>query len=273
MAYDLSTLTNDTIIRPPRMIVLGVEKIGKSEFAAGAEGACFLPIKGEEGLDEIKVFTTSVCNSTGDVFGWLRSLYEGEHNHQTAVIDSGSTLELLINEEICAKSDASSINEGSLGFGVGRERALAVWQNLTQWLDALRSHRNMASIIIGHVKVKRFDDPNGESYDQYQWDIHHTAAGPLLRWADCILFCNTKVVVTHEKLGFSEKNVKKRGIEISPGSRFLYTRKTPSHPGGGRGVYGKLPDELSLGDGSPGNGWANFQNAVNEARQLTVTNN
>jgi hypothetical protein len=271
MAFDLSTITNDTIVRPPRIILLGDEKTGKSSFAAGAEGACFLPIKGEEGLDGIKAFKVPVCNSTGDVFGWLGSLYEGEHNHQTVIIDSGSALELLIHKEICTEADVPSINEGSLSFGVGTDRALVVWQNLTRWLDALRSHRNMASIIIGHVKIKRYDDPKGESYDQYQWDVHQKAASLLNRWADSILFCSTKVVVTHEKLGFSKDNVKKRGIEIQPGSRFLYTQKRPAHPGGGRGVYGQLPYELSLGDGTPGDGWKHFRDAVAAAMQITIS--
>jgi len=30
------------------------------------------------------------------------------------------------------------------------------------------------------------------------------------------------------------------------GNRYLFTRKTPAHPGGGRGVYGQLPYELPL---------------------------
>ena len=111
----------------------------------------------------------------------------------------------------------------------------------------------MASIVIGHVKVKRFDDPNGDSYDQYQWDLHYSAANLLYRWADCILFCNTKVVVKKTDLGFGKE--KNQGIEIVPGSRFLYTQKRPAHPGGGRGAYGQLPYELPLS-------WNHFRDAV-----------
>ncbi len=268
MAYDLSTINSQQAIRPPRIVLLGIEKIGKSTFASCSPMSAMLPIKGEEGLDDpeirarAKVFP--VCNTTEDVFGWLGSLYEQEHNHGTAVIDSSSTLERLFNADVCAKSGAPSINEGSLSFGAGTDQVLSMWETLTQWLDALRSKRNMASILIGHVRVKRFDDPNGESYDQYQWDIHHKAVSLLIRWADSILFANTKVTVQHEKLGFHKDNVKKRGIEIVPGSRFLYTQKRPAHPGGGRGVYGRLPYELPLD-------WAHFQNAVSTAMQVNQT--
>jgi hypothetical protein len=63
---------------------------------------------------------------------------------------------------------------------------------------------------------------------------------------------NTKTAVKTEELGF--KKEKKRGIDIA-GSRYLFTRKTPAHPGGGRGAYGQLPYELPLE-------WAAYREAV-----------
>ncbi len=255
MAFDLSSITSEARVRAPRIVLLGVEKIGKSTFAAGADSPIFLPIKGEEGIDEFNVPKTPVCDSMDDVLGWLLSLGREEHSHQTVVIDSISTLEQIVHKDICTKAQAPSINEGLLAFGVGTDRANHGWRGITDVLDALRSHKNMTSILIGHVKVKRFDDPNGESYDQYQVDVHHKAASLLYRWADSILFCNTKVVVTKEKLGFHKDNARNVGRDIAPGSRFLYTQKRPAHPGGGRGVYGRLSYELPLS-------WANFRDAV-----------
>jgi hypothetical protein len=119
----------------------------------------------------------------------------------------------------------------------------------------------MASIVIGHVKVKRFDDPAGPSYDQYQFDLNDRAANLLYRWADVILFANTKVIVKTEDAGFGKE--KGRGIDITGGARFLYTQKRPSHPGGGRGVFGQLPYELPLS-------WSNLMDAVTTASGLKV---
>lgn len=114
----------------------------------------------------------------------------------------------------------------------------------------------MASIIIGHVVIGRFDDPNGESYDQYKWSLSPKVSVQLYAWADSILFCNTKVAVKKEDVGF--KREKKRGIDMGGGNRFLYTQRRPAHPGGGRGVYGHLPYELPLD-------WGNFRDAVAQA--------
>lgn len=269
MAYDLSTVSSERVVRPPRIILLGTHKIGKSEWAAGAENPFFLPVKGEEGLDGIKAPKASVCTSMEDIFGWLGTLYNDEHEHQTVIIDSGSTLELLLHEDVCNRLGGTNIIKAGGGYSAGYKEALNVWRKITQWLDALRSRKNMTSIIIGHVKVGRCDDPEGGSYDQYQWDINDKAASLFYRWADSILFAKKKVTVTKEDVGYGTK--KGRGKEIVPDRRFLYTKEAPAHPGGGRDVYGRLPYELSLGDDSPGDGWKHFRNAVSAAMQTNQT--
>lgn len=258
--YDLSAITSEIQHRAPRMILLGVEKIGKSSFAAGAPEATFLPIQGEEGIDDILVNKTPVCASSGDVLGWLSAIGAGQGT-STVVIDSTSTLEPIINGEICSAANAPSINEGALAFGVGLDKSVAVWRRITESLDALRTNNGICSILVGHVKVKRFDDPGGASYDQWQWDVHPKVASLLYRWSDSILFCNKKTAVKTEQLGFSKDNTRNTAVDIRPGQHFLYTQGRPSHPGGGRGVYGRLPYEMELS-------WGHFAAAV--AAQMKV---
>jgi hypothetical protein len=259
MAFNLASITNETRLRAPRIVLLGVEKIGKSTFASASERPIVIPIKGEEGVDSIQVAQFPTCISLGNVLECLYSLYAETHEHGTVVVDSASALEPLIWQDVCQRNDnAESIEKACGGYGKGYGEALNTWRKITEALDALRNERNMASIIIGHVKVKRFDDPTGSSYDQYQFDINDKAANLLYRWADVILFCNTKVVVKTEKVGFNKE--KHQGIDITQGARFLYTQKRPAHPGGGRGVYGRLPYELPLA-------WPNFTDAIQAASQ------
>jgi hypothetical protein len=165
-------------------------------------------------------------------------------------------MEPIVWDAVCESQNVKGIEQVGGGYGKGYIEACGYWREITEGLDALRETKNMASIIIGHVKVKRFDDPTGESYDQYMFDINDKAANILFRWADVILFCNTKVVVKKEDQGFNKK--KSRGIDLTGGERFLFTQKRPAHPGGGRGIYGALPYELPLD-------WVAFENAVAEA--------
>jgi hypothetical protein len=254
MAFDLASISNEKRLRAPRIILLGVEKIGKSCFAAKSDRAIFIPIKGEEGIDDIEVAKFPTCMQYGDLLQCFYTLYTSQHNYGTVVIDSASAAEPMIWTETCRENgNASSIEQVNGGYGKGYVEAMKYWWEIAHILDSLRNERNMASIIIGHVKVKRFDDPAGPSYDQYQWDINEKAALMLYKWADAILFANTKVVVNTEKVGFNKEKGKAR--DITGGARYLFTQKRPAHPGGGRGPYGELPYELPLN-------WGNFMDAV-----------
>jgi hypothetical protein len=259
MAYDLSAISTEAVVRPPRIVLLGEEKIGKSEFAAASDRAVILPIKREEGIDELKCSKLPVSNTFDDVIGWLGSLLHGEHGNNTVVIDSSSTLEKLIWERVCARHNANGIETVLGGFAKGYTEALTEWQSLMDYLDALRNHRNMTTIVVGHVHVKMVNDPTTDAYDQVQWDIHKSASSALRRWADVTLFMGRKVAAKKEDQGFGK--TKSRGIDVGGDARFLFTKGTPSHQGGGRGVWGRLPDEINMGK-SGAEGWAAFTNAV-----------
>jgi hypothetical protein len=242
--FDLSTITHESVIRPPRMILLGVEKIGKSTFAASSDRPIIVQVKGEEGIDDLTVAKTpQPVNTFDECLGWFSALHSQEHNHGTVVLDSTSAFEALVWKATCEKYNVKTIEEVLGGYGKGYTETLAFWTRVTEWLDALRRDRGMASILIGHVKIKRVDDPIAGSYDAFLWDLHEKAANLLFRWADLILFCNSKVIVRTEDVGFNKE--KKRGTDLM-GGRYLYTQKKPSHPGGGRGIYGRIPYELPL---------------------------
>lgn len=256
MAFDLSSVQKGKVNRPPRLIVLGTEKIGKSTFASQSENPIILPVKQEEGVDELDVDKFPVASQFQDVLDALGTLYQEEHGYGTVVIDSASALEPLIWGSVCQRYGTDSIEKVLNGFGKGYIEALHEWREVMEGLDALRADRNMASILIGHVRVKRFDDPTGDSYDQYQFDVSDKAANTLYRWCDSILFANTKVQVKKEEQGFNKE--KKQGMDPTGGERFLFTQHRPAHPGGGRGPYGKIPYELPLD-------WNAFMQAVADA--------
>ena len=265
MSFNLESLSTGKAIRAPRIVLLGVEKIGKTCFACGCQFAdgkltgtginapVVIPMRGEEGADDLEVAKFPTAGTVEDVETALASLYEGKHEFRTVVLDSASAMEPLVWADVCQKHNVKGIEDVGGGYGKGYIEAASRWRDILNGLDALRNERGLASVIIGHVKVKRFDDPTGDSYDTYTFDLNEKAANLIFRWADLILFANTKVVVKKEDKGFGQKKL--RGVDATGGQRFLFTQKRPSHPGGGRGIYGQLPYELPLD-------WAEFEAAV-----------
>ncbi len=256
MGFDLNNIKKGVEHKAPRIVLLGVEKIGKSTFAAGAESAIFLPIKGEEGVDDLDVAKFPRAETFDDVLEAVTTLIRDEHEYKTFVIDSASALEPVIWAKLCEESNCDSIEKVGGGYGKGYIEAANKWRSLMDGLDRLRS-KGISVILIGHVKVKRFDDPLGASFDQYQFDLHEKVHLALQRWADSILFANSETIVKTEDVGFNKE--KKTGKDLT-GARWLFTQKRPGHPGGGRGVYGRLPYKLPLD-------WAAFTSAASEAAQ------
>lgn len=256
MGFDLNNIKKGVEHKAPRIVLLGVEKIGKSTFAAGAESAIFLPIKGEEGVDDLDVAKFPRAETFDDVLEAVTTLIRDEHEYKTFVIDSASALEPVIWSKLCEESNCDSIEKVGGGYGKGYIEAANKWRSLMDGLDRLRS-KGISVILIGHVKVKRFDDPLGASFDQYQFDLHEKVHLALQRWADSILFANSETIVKTEDVGFNKE--KKTGKDLT-GARWIFTQKRPGHPGGGRGVYGRLPYKLPLD-------WAAFTSAASEAAQ------
>ena len=265
MAFSLANISTSKAIKAPRMIVLGTEGIGKTSFACGASfndnqlvsvgqnAPILIPCKGEQGADSLAVPTAPKCSSKEELVEIIAELYRAEHEYQTVVIDSASALSPIIADGVCQEFGVTNIRKVP-GFRTGEASILNRWREILDGLDALREEKNMSSIIIGHVKVKKFKNPEGDDYDTYDFDLEFPDVAELLkRWADVILFCNRKVVVKVDGADTQFSKAKKRGIDANGGARFMYTQQRPAHPGKCR--FGNLPYELPLD-------WSAYQAAV-----------
>ncbi len=254
---------------PPRIIVCGAEKVGKTTFSCGSRidggsvvevgrnAPIVIPIDGEEGADELPVAKFPAAANFADVLDDLGELAIQPHTFQTVVIDSASALESLIwsaTVEEGKKSKGDIANIEDFGYGKGYILALDKWRELLERLDYLRKARGMTCILIAHTVAKTVATPDTEPYDAHVLDVHKAAALLLLRWADLILYAHVRATI--KKDGKAE-NAHRRAIG-SEGERLIATRKTASHPGGGRGALGRLPEILPLD-------WAEYTTAVDAA--------
>lgn len=254
MAINLASITRGRRLRPPRIVLIGREKVGKSTFAAGAPNTIFIPVKGEEGIDGLDVARFPVAMNYQGVIDAIASLCNEDHDFQTIAIDSISTLESLIMAE--ARRIEGVDNDAKLGGGYGNQDNTPgkLWAKLCDGLDHARQQKNMASILIGHAEVTNAREPDAEAFDQFNLSLRKKARATIFRWADAILFATRQTSTIKEDAGFNKKRVRAIGSD----ARVLRTQARPTHPGGGRGVYGHLPYELPLD-------WPSYQAAITEA--------
>lgn len=225
-------------MRPPRILLLGTEKVGKSTFASSMQAPVFLPIAKEEGIDDIDTMAFPVAKEYQHVLSAIGALHE-EHEFKTFVIDSASTLNPIITDQAMKNEGVESESKLGGGFGHQYDEPLKMWSTIMAGLDSLRMH-GVASVLIGHVAAKRFDDPVNGAYTRYDLDLPQKITQAIYRWVDVILFANWETYTVKEDVGFNKEA--SRGI--GSGTRKLFTQRRPSHPGGGRGVYGRLPYEM-----------------------------
>lgn len=230
MAFSMSSITNSSAVdKAVRIVAYGTSGIGKSTFGASAPNPIFIPT--EDGTAALSVPTFPLIrawkNQSGDaLIDAFSFLATGEHNFQTAVLDSADWTENLLKEQVAKDYgiEAYDTNAKQLAYGRGGRALEEYWRKICDSFTYLRDQRNMGSIIIAHSQVKRFDDPTTEAYDRYILDLQKDSAAVLMEWADIVLFFNTQTNVITEAVGIGSS--KKRGV--GPAERFMYTQETPA---------------------------------------------
>jgi len=227
-----------------RVLLYGVEKVGKSSFAAGAPGAIF--VCPEDGLTSIDAPRFPEPTWWGEVLGSIEELRTGDHQYQNLVLDTLDWLEPLIWDHICQRDTKTDIED--YGYGKGYTAALAEWRRLVADLERLRKERGMGVILLAHSWIKSFKNPEGDDFDRYEMKLNLKAGGFIKEWCDAVLFAN------HET--YAHQDDKKRVRGVSTGARLIHTERSAAWDAGNR--Y-NLPAEMPLD-------WATFAAAVEANR-------
>lgn len=233
MAFDLSSISRTKRLRAPKIVIAGPGKIGKTTFAASAPGA--VGILTEDGSDAVDAQAFPLASSLAEVYQAIGTLLKEEHDFQSVFMDSLDWLEPLVHAHVCEANKWDNIE--SPGYGKGYIAAAEEWRTLLNGLEELRKSRNMAVILIAHDKIKHFESPLHDGYDQYVLKLHDRAAALVQEWADVIGWANYQIVTTQADAGFGNKETKAR----TTGKRILHVEPHPAHMGGNRFGLKNMP--------------------------------
>jgi len=177
--------------QPPRMLIYGLEGIGKSTLAASAPKPIFIPT--EDGLDQLDCDSFPLTHSFDDVMKCLEALATETHNYQTVVIDSLDWLERIIWDAVCKRFGAKNIEKVDGGYGKGFMHALTEWRQVIDALRYLREERGMLVILLAHSKIEKFTDPESTPFDRFSPRLNKQASALLCEWCDAVLLATRKL--------------------------------------------------------------------------------
>lgn len=244
---------------PSRVIMHGVEGVGKTSWAANAPKPIFLMARGETGLEtlidsgrlpEVPHFPESM--SFDDLMSSLEWIRDSSHEYKTVVIDTLNGLERLCHEHVCKRDFGNDWGKhGFISYMAGFEISLADWRLLLNLLDEIRKKKKMSVICLCHTRVNTFKNPEGADFDRYAPAMHQKTWELTHRWADHVLFANFYTVVEVESNS-------KKGKAVGGQQRVMYTERHAAYDAKNRAG---LPEEIEMGN-SGSEAWNNFISAM-----------
>lgn len=224
-------ITGGVMPAPLKVVLYGVEGIGKSSFAARFPQPVFIDTEG--GTGRLDVRRLPAPDSWQMLLDEAAETATGQVPCQTLVLDTADWAEKLCMAGVCARFKVKGIED--IGYGKGYTYVKEEFARLLDVLEkVIASGRHV--VVVAHATVAKFEQPDAVgSYDRWVMKTSKQVAPLLREWCDMLLFANYKTVVEKSGTGPSAKN------KASGARRVLYTTHNACWDGKNR--FG-LPDEV-----------------------------
>ena len=214
--------------RPQRVVIYGVESVGKTTFASKFPHPLFLDIEGGSAHLDVDRVAVESWKHLGECIGEAKST-----DYQTIVIDSADWAERLAVEDLLATSKKQSVED--FGFGKGwvmtAEKVSRFLTSLDTLIDAGKH-----VVVLAHSKVQRTEPPDIlAAYDRYELKLSKQSSPLVKDWADEVWFFRFKTKAVTNDGG------KAKGIGGK--ERVIYTTHSAAYDAKTRSG---LPDEISM---------------------------
>lgn len=245
---DYLQIKTTAIKKPPVILVYGPEGVGKSTFCKDLNNPIFIDTEG--GLDMLGVQAFPRCITWDTLIDQLNFVIDNDLGYKSLVIDTLDWAEALAFERVCSSNGVSNISD--IGFGKGYIQSLKLFSQLIKLLSVINEEKKMLVCITAHAQLKKFDDPERDSYDTYKLKLHEKTSDMFCEWVDVIGFVNHDVALVTSK---SSGETKAR----SNGARSIYFEKRPAFVAKNRF---KLPSKMAFEEGKI---WSEMYKIIKES--------
>jgi hypothetical protein len=217
--------------RPQKVLIYGVEGIGKSTLASKFPAPIFIDVEDRTAHLSIDRFS---ARNYAQVMESILYLNAKQHNYKTCVVDTIDWLEQMAEKHVCEAGNKNGIED--FGYGKGYTYMREAIQKVLQELHLLQYKKGMHILLLAHAQIKKFDDPQlGVAYDRYQLKCHEKVSSIFREWADAVLFANYQTITVEGK----DKIVRGKAGR----NRMLFCQHTAAFDA--KNSYG-LPDEIDM---------------------------
>lgn len=205
--------------RAQKVVIYGVEGIGKTTFASKFPNPVFIDTEGS--TDHLDVARTDKPTSWILLLEYVKEFARMPGGYQTLVIDTIDWAEALCTRYVCEKYKKTGIED--FGYGKGYIYVREELGNFLHWLDEVVA-AGMNVVLTAHAQIRKFEQPDEMgAYDRFELKLGQktgSQTSPLIKeWADMVLFANYKNTVIKSDTG-------KR--KATNGQRVMYATHNPA---------------------------------------------
>lgn len=226
-------ITRGKVLKAQKIVLHGIEGIGKTCFAANMPGALFIDTEGS--TEKYDVVRTPKPTSWQMLLDTIKEVTQ-KRLCQSLIIDTIDWAEKLCVQAICSKNQKTGIEQ--FGYGSGYVYVQEEFGRLLNLLDET-INAGIHVFLNAHSATRKFDQPDEMgSYDRWELKLISTPkcsiSAMVKEWADMVLFANFKTIAVA-----ADENGKKH--KAQGGRRVMYTQHHPCWDAKNRDG---LPDEV-----------------------------
>jgi len=173
---------------PPRLVLMGDPKAGKSTFASSAPAVAMVMAEdGALGLD-VPQLRVSTWRETLEA---ARAIATEDHSYEWAAFDTANAIEALCSQHVCDRDFdgrwlSSKGKEGYNAYGKGDKATAQEFRQLLGLMDTMQQKRGMGIILLCHVGLHKTANALGADFVKFGGDLNKNTWALIAGWADQI---------------------------------------------------------------------------------------
>jgi len=194
--FDKSKIKVGATVAAPRIVLIGVEGVGKTTAGAQCPKPIFLTAEDGlvgKGFDGVEHYSPGGWTDVLEFLTWLRDV--NDKGYESLIVDTIDWLEPHVEAFVCARDKKSSLDD--YGHGNGYIALSDEFRRGLALLDGIHK-KGLLVMINAHCQIKPFSNPGGDNYDRYELKCSKRIGAMVKEWSDAVLFANFHVDIVKE---------------------------------------------------------------------------